>query len=789
MTGDRSCRHVGQSVRATEFRRELKKRSQLLCEACPTPDDVSAARESWATYATNENLVLCVSCAFIGCFRAGHFHRHVETHAKHALGFQVASQRFYCAPCQQDVPLTSRARVEKARVDVAHVLDEVASKKYRQLRHPRRVSPTSTRTELATREEAATSDPPDEVSMEQPTTHDDDDDKLVVVGTTPLRLKARDEKGRRRHGRTTAAETLVSSPIARASGGTIVPSSVVGFTNVGNTCYFNASIQALLTAAHFSPDYLHAHEVFETTDSPILTTFTMLHETIKKRARKDVASGKKAGDKDTSGRSRAGSSPVLTVAPLLKEMRKKCAQFRGTDQQDAHELFLSFLWAIDEEVDPPIPPVPEDHKSGKQPAACDYVTSSSCSTATSSELLDDEESGTWHLDDGLTETEPTETTGVAPVAAHEQERDVDTVDREDTKQVFVRTDTGETIAMQVPTSATVKDVRHLLAKRLHLNEDDMLLEAAAVHSRASLSSRPSTVRHARAAKRKTYSSLNFTRHLFGGALTTVVVCKACANRTEIVEDAFHLSVAVPDRPDPTWHLTDCLNTLVAETHLLVDTKSGYDCDQCSRQPKAQSAAVRFLRTKCLKSSPKPDMEICLRDASMHVVVSTLPRVLVVHLKRLGRARKLTHHVAFPEKLDMTRYVSETLRQGRGEACPNQQHELEYQLIAVIVHKGTRRSGHYVAYVSRSRRREARLLQRGRTSSLATTDDGSGLSTRNETLPSRLWYYVSDTLVKRVSLDHVLQCEAYMLFYQRRSRASVGKKATGTTSPRPDTSAL
>lgn len=49
--------------------------------------------------------------------------------------------------------------------------------------------------------------------------------------------------------------------------------SVLGFTNLGNTCYFNAAMQALLTAAHYFPEHVHSKGVLELPNVPIAMTF------------------------------------------------------------------------------------------------------------------------------------------------------------------------------------------------------------------------------------------------------------------------------------------------------------------------------------------------------------------------------------------------------------------------------------------------------------------------------------------------------------------------------------
>ncbi|KAE8905532.1 hypothetical protein PF005_g15010 [Phytophthora fragariae] len=799
MAGDKSCRHVGQAVRLVDFRRELKKRAQLQCEGCaPSPSPADALR-SWAESAEATDLLVCVSCGFVGCFSDGHFSLHLRAHPKHFVGLQLAARTFWCEPCGLEIPEAARAKVESARAEFCAALDEIAAKKRRQLRRAPQtaVSPIATPSgsahnllELELEQEQELEAPLTLETKPRDAEAEEQSNAAAALLHMPLRTKAREDKARRKVLKTPAHRPVQELSIPQSSGledgaERELPNTVLGFTNVGNTCYFNASMQALLTATHYFPEHTHIEEVLETTNTPITTTFTMLHETVKKRARKALAGesvSDKRGKSSRSGRSRASSSSVLTVAPLLKEMRSKFSQFRENYQQDAHELFTSFLWAVDEEMDPPLPPSDE----AAEPGTKDSTTNSSVSTVNSSELPDDDgddasrRNGTWPEED-VTDNEMTEE-GEQETEEEGSESDADNSEQEETKQIFVKTETGETISMQVPKSATVKEVQHLLAKRLNLNEEDMILDASKVETtRATLSSRPSAVLHARAEKRKMYSRLNFTRNLFGGALTTAVICKACGNRTEIVEDAFHLSVSVPDGRHHDLTTTDCLDNFVTETQLLVEANNGYDCEKCSRQPKVRSAAGRFIRKKRLGSNAEPEMEVVLRDASMQMFVSALPRVLVVHIKRLARSRKITRHIAFDEKLDITPYVSETLRQGGGDA---KNHSLCYELIAVVVHMGNKRSGHYVAYVSRSRRREALLL---RSRSRLTSEEGATaapevLTPKNSNGPTRTWYYVSDTVVKRVTFEQVLKCEAYMLFYQRRPKA----KTTPVSSPTAET---
>lgn len=71
---------------------------------------------------------------------------------------------------------------------------------------------------------------------------------------------------------------------------------------------------------------------------------------------------------------------------------------------------------------------------------------------------------------------------------------------------------------------------------------------------------------------------------------------------------------------------------------------------------------------------------------------------------------------------------------------------EYRLVGVVEHSGSMRMGHYVAYVRGGERRS---------SGQAKKESGRGV-----------WYYASDASVRETSLDEVLRCEAYILFYEK-----------------------
>lgn len=64
----------------------------------------------------------------------------------------------------------------------------------------------------------------------------------------------------------------------------------------------------------------------------------------------------------------------------------------------------------------------------------------------------------------------------------------------------------------------------------------------------------------------------------------------------------------------------------------------------------------------------------------------------------------------------------------------------YRLTGVVEHMGTMRGGHYVAYIRGSEK----------------SKNGAGAS---------VWYHASDAYVREVTLEEVLRCEAYILFYE------------------------
>lgn len=115
---------------------------------------------------------------------------------------------------------------------------------------------------------------------------------------------------------------------------------------------------------------------------------------------------------------------------------------------------------------------------------------------------------------------------------------------------------------------------------------------------------------------------------------------------------------------------------------------------------------------------------------MHCFYRSLPKVLIIHLKRFSYSRfwrdKLDTLVDFPiTNLDMGEYLLHN---------PNNESKL-YDLIAVANHYGGLGGGHYTAY-------------------------GKNIHTNS-------WHYFDDSNVSSGCEENVVSKAAYVLFYQRR----------------------
>lgn len=160
------------------------------------------------------------------------------------------------------------------------------------------------------------------------------------------------------------------------------------------------------------------------------------------------------------------------------------------------------------------------------------------------------------------------------------------------------------------------------------------------------------------------------------------------------------------------------------------------------------------RQKQLRKSSSSDKKVekIYTSARKQILISSLPPVITLHLKRFHQAgmnlRKVNRHVDFPLILDLAPFCSASCKNlAAGE-------RVLYSLYGIVEHSGSMRGGHYTAYV------KVRAPQR-------KTERHRNLSGARETSSSSQgqWVYVSDTTVQTVPESRVLNSQAYLLFYE------------------------
>ncbi|XP_042343295.1 ubiquitin carboxyl-terminal hydrolase 16 [Plectropomus leopardus] len=165
----------------------------------------------------------------------------------------------------------------------------------------------------------------------------------------------------------------------------------------------------------------------------------------------------------------------------------------------------------------------------------------------------------------------------------------------------------------------------------------------------------------------------------------------------------------------------------------------------------------LLCVTCTKRQPNKDKaggskKNIYTDALKQMLISSLPPVLTLHLKRFQQNGysicKVNRHVQFPLMLDLAPFCAVKCKNlAEGDT------QILYSLYGIVEHSGTMRSGHYTAYV------KARPE--------CPKPSSNGLAAEGNAEPPRgSWFHISDTSVQPVSESKVQSCQAYLLFYER-----------------------
>uniref|UniRef100_A0A8C5DXM4 Ubiquitin carboxyl-terminal hydrolase n=1 Tax=Gouania willdenowi TaxID=441366 RepID=A0A8C5DXM4_GOUWI len=177
------------------------------------------------------------------------------------------------------------------------------------------------------------------------------------------------------------------------------------------------------------------------------------------------------------------------------------------------------------------------------------------------------------------------------------------------------------------------------------------------------------------------------------------------------------------------------------------------CEECSHISTVKEAFIDISLPIIEERVNYKKLEKIYTSARKQMLISLLPPVITLHLKRFHQAgmnlRKVNRHVDFPLVLDLAPFCSASCKNlATGE-------RVLYSLYGIVEHSGSMRGGHYTAYVKvRTPQRKSELHNKN----LPGARDSSSSSQGQ-------WVYVSDTTVQTVPESRVLNSQAYLLFYE------------------------
>ncbi|XP_074943438.1 ubiquitin carboxyl-terminal hydrolase 45 isoform X4 [Phalacrocorax aristotelis] len=173
----------------------------------------------------------------------------------------------------------------------------------------------------------------------------------------------------------------------------------------------------------------------------------------------------------------------------------------------------------------------------------------------------------------------------------------------------------------------------------------------------------------------------------------------------------------------------------------------------------ESCTERMQKYQKKTNSTEKKMEGIYTNARKQLLISSVPAILILHLKRFHQAglslRKVNRHVDFPLVLDLAPFCSASCKNVTDGA------RVLYSLYGIVEHSGSMRGGHYAAYV-KVRTPSKKLLEH-----ISSTKNVLGLKEAVGASGGQ-WVYVSDAHVQMVPESRVLNAQAYLLFYERLS---------------------
>uniref|UniRef100_A0A8C3S1P2 Ubiquitin carboxyl-terminal hydrolase n=1 Tax=Chelydra serpentina TaxID=8475 RepID=A0A8C3S1P2_CHESE len=243
--------------------------------------------------------------------------------------------------------------------------------------------------------------------------------------------------------------------------------------------------------------------------------------------------------------------------------------------------------------------------------------------------------------------------------------------------------------------------------------------------------------------------MNFIDRIFVGELTSTVMCEECENISTVKEPFIDLSLPIIEervsKPVPLGRTSKCKNVQEADL-------GQFNCSTITAPNNQQSKITR--RHSLTKDKKTEGLHT---NARKQLLISAVPAILVLHLKRFHQAglslRKVNRHVDFPLILDLAPFCSASCKNVTDGA------RVLYTLYGIVEHSGSMRGGHYAAYV-KVRTPSKKLLEH-----IASNKNVQGLKEAVGASGGQ-WVYVSDVHIQMVPESRVLNSQAYLLFYER-----------------------
>ncbi|KAF8771540.1 Ubiquitin carboxyl-terminal hydrolase 22 like protein [Argiope bruennichi] len=207
------------------------------------------------------------------------------------------------------------------------------------------------------------------------------------------------------------------------------------------------------------------------------------------------------------------------------------------------------------------------------------------------------------------------------------------------------------------------------------------------------------------------------QRMFYGIVQGCKECQQCHDSSALPPDCFMDILLDLDRKDDS--LINVLNRKYLESHLLSD----YTCSNC----KEMNTTYSYQHIKKLPAV------LCFR---MNCFLLEFDNNVSVRAKNKKMQKKSTAF-AFEEFLDMSPYLKSVIINSSGRPqtfrTPSRPGQNEYRLFAVIFHKGNLQGGHYATYIRQWNNK---------------------------------WFECDDRYIYKRTLEDVLQCEPFLLFYQK-----------------------